>query len=134
LLSRERSEPGEDAFLVRAGEPGIAHDVGGQYRGQFAGFGHREALSDVSGYHKAELATALDGLRKQGSGAMAATVADQTRIVVEAETPGDSRTLFRVKMGEKLVGYELTAAETHLLVGEMLERIALPRKVDTTVK
>jgi hypothetical protein len=65
---------------------------------------------------------------------MAATGADQMRIVVEAETPGDSRTLFRVKMGEKLIGYELTAAETHLLVGEMLERIALPIKVDTAAK
>jgi hypothetical protein len=65
---------------------------------------------------------------------MAATGADRMRIVVEAETPGDSRTLFRVKMGEKLIGYELTAAETHLLVGEILEHIALPRKVDTPVK
>jgi hypothetical protein len=65
---------------------------------------------------------------------MAARTADQMSIILEPESPGDSRTLFRVKLGEKLIGEELTAAEAHLLVGEILERIALPRKVDAAAK
>jgi hypothetical protein len=60
--------------------------------------------------------------------------AEQMKIVIEAESPGDSGTLFRIRFGEKLIGEELTAAETHLLIGEILERITLPRKNDAAVK
>lgn len=50
------------------------------------------------------------------------------RIVIEPETDGDSRSLFRLFVGEKLVAEGMTAAQTHLLVGDILERIALPNK------
>jgi hypothetical protein len=33
------------------------------------------------------------------------------RIVIETETPGDSRTMFRVRMDELVVGQNLTAAQ-----------------------
>jgi hypothetical protein len=65
---------------------------------------------------------------------MAYRTAEQMKIVIEAETPGDSRTLFRITLAQKLIGQELTAAEAHLLVGEILERIALPRKGDSGAK
>ena len=50
-------------------------------------------------------------------------------IAVEAETTGDSRTMFRLRINGRLVGENLTAAQTHLLVGNVLERIALPNNV-----
>jgi hypothetical protein len=55
---------------------------------------------------------------------------EQVDITIEAESPGDSRTLFRVRLGRELVGVQLTAAEVHLLVGQFLERIALPKYAD----
>jgi hypothetical protein len=51
-------------------------------------------------------------------------------IVIEAETPGDSRTMFRVRIDKDLIGEGLTAVQTHLLVGEALERIALPKAAE----
>jgi hypothetical protein len=49
------------------------------------------------------------------------------RIVIELEIPGDSRSLFRLRLDNKVVGENLTAVQTHLLVGEILDRITLPR-------
>jgi hypothetical protein len=49
------------------------------------------------------------------------------RIVIELETPGDSRSLFRLRLNNKVVGENLTAVQAHLLVGEILDRITLPR-------
>jgi hypothetical protein len=49
------------------------------------------------------------------------------QIVVEVETPGDSRTMFRLRIDANMIAEGLTAAQAHLLVGEILERIALPR-------
>jgi hypothetical protein len=49
------------------------------------------------------------------------------RIVIETETPGDSRTMFRVLMDRLVIGENLTAAQAHLIVGEVLDRITLPR-------
>jgi hypothetical protein len=53
------------------------------------------------------------------------------RIVIETETPGDSRTMFRVRMDDLVIGQNLTAAQAHLIVGEVLDRIALPRPSKT---
>ena len=39
------------------------------------------------------------------------------RIVIELEIPGDSRSLFRLRLDNKVVGENLTAAQIHLLVG-----------------
>jgi hypothetical protein len=50
------------------------------------------------------------------------------RIVIELETPGDSRTMFRLRRDENVVGKSLTAVQTHLLVGEILDRISIPRR------
>jgi hypothetical protein len=58
---------------------------------------------------------------------MAARRAMIERIVIEIETPGDSRTMFRVLMDNLVIGQNLTAAQAHLIVGEVLDRITLPR-------
>ena len=52
------------------------------------------------------------------------------RIVVEIEIPGDSRRLFRLRLDNNVVGENLTAVQTHLLVGEILDRITLPRPAE----
>jgi hypothetical protein len=49
------------------------------------------------------------------------------QIVIETETPGDSRTMFRVRMNDLVIGQNLTAAQAHLIVGELLDRITIPR-------
>jgi len=42
------------------------------------------------------------------------------RIVLELETPGDSRTMFRPLLDNAVVGENLTAVQAHVLVGEIL--------------
>ena len=37
------------------------------------------------------------------------------RIVIEPEVPGDSRSLFRLLVGEKVVAEGMTAAQIHIL-------------------
>jgi hypothetical protein len=49
------------------------------------------------------------------------------RIMIEAETPGDSRTMFGVRMDDLVIGQNLTAAQAHLIVGEVLDRLTIPR-------
>jgi hypothetical protein len=49
------------------------------------------------------------------------------RIVIETETPGDSLTMFRVLIDRLVIGENLTAAQAHLIVGEVLDRLTLPR-------
>jgi hypothetical protein len=39
----------------------------------------------------------------------------------------DPGSLFRLRLDKKVVGEHLTAVQTHLLVGEILDRITLPR-------
>jgi hypothetical protein len=48
-------------------------------------------------------------------------------IAIEPESPGDSATFFRLRIDQRVVGEKLTAAQTHLLIGEILGRIALPK-------
>ena len=48
-------------------------------------------------------------------------------IAVEAESPDDSATMFSLRIDDLIVGRGLTAAQAHLLVGEILERVVLPR-------
>jgi hypothetical protein len=49
------------------------------------------------------------------------------QIVIEAETPGDSRTVFRLRIDASPIAEGLTAVQAHVLVGEILERIAVPK-------
>ena len=49
------------------------------------------------------------------------------QIVVEAETIGNSRTMFRLRIDAKVIAEGLTAAQAHLLVGEILDRFTLPK-------
>ncbi len=49
-------------------------------------------------------------------------------IAVEAESPDDSATMFSLRIDDLIVGRGLTAAQAHLLVGEILERVVLPRR------
>jgi hypothetical protein len=51
-------------------------------------------------------------------------------IIIELEIPGDSRSLFRLRLDNKVVGENLTAVQTHILIGEILDRITLPRPAD----
>jgi len=48
-------------------------------------------------------------------------------IVIEAETPGDSRTMFRLRIDASSIAEGLTAIQAHVLVGEILERITVPK-------
>jgi hypothetical protein len=50
------------------------------------------------------------------------------RIVLELETPGDSRTMFRLLLDNAVVGENLTAVQAHVFVGEILDRITVPRR------
>jgi len=50
-------------------------------------------------------------------------------IRVETETLSDSRTMFRLRIGEKVVDENLTAVQAHLLVSEILQRIVLRNAV-----
>jgi hypothetical protein len=52
------------------------------------------------------------------------------QIVVEAETVGDSRTMFRLRIDANVIAEGLTAAQAHLLVGEVLDRFTLPKHDD----
>jgi hypothetical protein len=49
------------------------------------------------------------------------------QIVIEPETPGDSRTMFRLRIDASLIADDLTAVQAHVLAGEILERITLPK-------
>ena len=49
------------------------------------------------------------------------------QIVIEAETPGDSRTMFRLCIDASSIAEGLTAVQAHVLLGEILERIAVPK-------
>jgi hypothetical protein len=49
------------------------------------------------------------------------------QIIIEAETPGDSRTMFRLRIDKSIIAEGLTAVQAHILVGEILERIAVPK-------
>jgi hypothetical protein len=49
------------------------------------------------------------------------------RIVIKREIPGDTRSLFRLRLDNKVVGENLTPLQTHLLVGEILDQITLSR-------
>jgi len=55
------------------------------------------------------------------------------RIITELEIPGDSRSLFRLRLDNTVVGENLTAVQTHILVGEILDRITLPRVASVNV-
>ena len=50
------------------------------------------------------------------------------RIVIEPETPGDSGSLFRLLVGEKVIAEGLTAAQAHILIGDILEKMTLPKE------
>jgi hypothetical protein len=41
--------------------------------------------------------------------------------------------MFRLLIDEKIVGENLTAAEAHLLVGEILDRVVLPGPAAATI-
>jgi hypothetical protein len=49
-------------------------------------------------------------------------------IGIEWQISGDPAAMFRLRIDDKVVGENLTAAQAHLLVGEILERIVLPNK------
>ena len=49
------------------------------------------------------------------------------QIVIEAETPGDSRTMFRLRIDANPIAESLTAVQAHILIGEIFERIAMPK-------
>ena len=49
-----------------------------------------------------------------------------SRIILELENPGDSRTMFRVFIDDALVGENLTAVQAHIFISEALDRITDP--------
>jgi hypothetical protein len=110
------------------GTPSTFDRLVGQLQGETAG--RAEATKAVAGWPAAKQ---LDGWlsiafvkagRDDGERQRQMSV---ERIVIELETPGDSRSLFRLRLDDKVVGEYLTAVQAHLLVGEILDRITLPR-------
>jgi hypothetical protein len=55
------------------------------------------------------------------------------KVIIEPEEPGDSRALFRLLVGEKVVAEGMTAAQIHILVGDILEQMTLQRKPSESV-
>jgi hypothetical protein len=51
----------------------------------------------------------------------------RTKIIVEQESPGNPRTLFRVMMYGNVFAEGLTAAQAHVIVGDILETLVLPQ-------
>ena len=47
------------------------------------------------------------------------------QILIEAETPGDLRTTLRLSIDANVIAEKLTALQAHLLVWEVIERIAV---------
>jgi hypothetical protein len=45
------------------------------------------------------------------------------RIVIEAETPGDSRSLFQIQVDGLLIGKALTMGQVQVLLREVVDRI-----------
>lgn len=56
------------------------------------------------------------------------------QIIIEPESPGDSRTMFCLLMDTSVIARNLTAVQAHILVGEILDRIALPKRTETSKK
>jgi hypothetical protein len=54
------------------------------------------------------------------------------QIVIEVETLGDSRTMFSLRIDANVISEDLTAEQARLVVGTILERIALPRPAKST--
>ena len=50
------------------------------------------------------------------------------QIVIEAETPDDSRTMFRIRVDETVEAEGLTSAQAQIAVGEILEEITAMEK------
>jgi len=48
-----------------------------------------------------------------------------SQIVIEAEAPRNSQTMLRLSIDTHLIAERLTAAQAQLLVGEILDRIAV---------
>jgi hypothetical protein len=49
-------------------------------------------------------------------------------IAIELEAAGDSRSMFRLRIDNAVVGENLTAAQAQIIIGDILHRIALPNK------
>lgn len=56
------------------------------------------------------------------------------QIVIETETLGNSRTMFRLRINSNVIAEGLTAAQAHLLVGEILDRFTLPKQDERSVR
>jgi hypothetical protein len=56
------------------------------------------------------------------------------QIVIEVEPPDDSQTVFRLCIDENLVAEGLTAAQAHMLVGEVLDRIGMSKPNEAAKK
>jgi hypothetical protein len=50
------------------------------------------------------------------------------RITIYMETLGNRRSMFRVIFGGAVIAEHLTSAQSHILVGEILERLVLGKK------
>ena len=48
------------------------------------------------------------------------------QLLLEAEDPKNSRSLFRVALNGKVIARSLTAAQAHLIVGDALEAFVMP--------
>jgi hypothetical protein len=54
------------------------------------------------------------------------------QIVIEAETLGDSQTMFSLRIDANVISEDLTVEQARLVIETILERIALPRVARST--
>jgi len=53
------------------------------------------------------------------------------QIVIEAEPPGDAKSMFRLSINANLIARGVTAAQAYYLVGEILRRIGFAEVAET---
>jgi hypothetical protein len=52
------------------------------------------------------------------------------QIVIEAEPPGDTQSMFRLSIDANLIAKGVTVSQAYYLVGEVLGRIGLPEHAE----
>jgi hypothetical protein len=47
-------------------------------------------------------------------------------IIIQTESPGAPRTLFRIAIGDKIIAEDMTVGQAYMLAGDILERLVRP--------
>jgi hypothetical protein len=55
------------------------------------------------------------------------------QIMIEAESPDDAQSMFRLSIDTNLIARGVTGAQVRYLVGEVLERVGFPERAETAM-